>query len=130
MQILNDGNPEFSSGSLLHYAQGFIKAFELQRLPSYSSSRGGGGSSIGSGGSGGGSSSCRATRAMAGSGAGAVMDGVDYSMVEQKRTVARRLFIFLHSIDGENVSVSPCVFYARGGGMEVCSKGRRKESTT
>jgi len=91
MEILNDENPEFSSGSLLHYAQGFAKAFELQRLPFYSSSRGGGGS-IGDGGSHG-SDSVRAPRAMAGARAVAVVDGVDYSMVEQKRTVARRLLI-------------------------------------
>ncbi|CAM9448119.1 unnamed protein product, partial [Scytosiphon promiscuus] len=45
-ELLADEDPEYSRGSLLHYAQGFIRAFELQRLPSYSSSvygRSGGG---------------------------------------------------------------------------------------
>lgn len=82
---MGNEKPDFAGGSLLHYAQGFIRAFELQRLPSYSSNRGGG-----SGG---------------GSGGGRSVDGVDYSMVAKKRTVARRLYIFLHSIDGVNVRV-------------------------
>lgn len=108
MQTANDENPEFFGGSLLHYGQGFVRAFDFSgSLPILPAAAAGSGATTASaalsaissaavpaapaeGGSG------RTTRALAGGGTGAATNGVDYSLVEQKRTVARRLFIFLH----------------------------------